>query len=240
MNPKVSIIIPCYNAEKWIDQCLQSALDQTYDNVEVVVVDNESTDGTVGKIEKNPGTFTFGTAENIYPNCWDEARSEGYKLATGEYFTTLASDDFLSKDYIENCMKYIMMAPDKIMAFQSPVRGIKEGDVYTGEINHRYKNIGDLKKSLMERCCVNSPTVVYNRKLYETGMLTTNPEKYGGAADYDLYCKLVDDGVFIYPANKWLGYHYRWHPGQATWSVQREGINYDSMIQTYWNEKWNH
>jgi glycosyltransferase involved in cell wall biosynthesis len=243
MNPKVSIIVPCYNAENWIDQCLNSALNQTYDNLEIIVVDNESTDGTIEKIEESrerSNSFVLSTAENIYPNCWDEARAKGYKLATGDYLTTLASDDYLSENYIENCVRYIMMAPDKIMAFQSPVRGVKEGNVYTGEISYSYKSIKEFKQSLMTRCCVNSPTVIYNRKLYEDGLLKTKPEKYGGAADYDLYCKLVDSGVFVYPSNKWLGYHYRWHPEQATWNVQREGINYDAMIQSYWNEKWNH
>ena len=41
---KVSIIIPCYNSEKWIDKCLRSALDQSYEDTEVILVDNESTD----------------------------------------------------------------------------------------------------------------------------------------------------------------------------------------------------
>ena len=90
----------------------------------------------------------------------------------------------------------------------------------------------------MSRCPVNTPTVIYNRRLWDDGLLDTQPEKYGGAADYDLYCKLADNDVMIYPAPNWLGFFYRWHPEQATWKVQKEAKNYDKMIQDYWRKKW--
>jgi hypothetical protein len=43
----------------------------------------------------------------------------------------------------------------------------------------------------------------------------------------------------IYPAPRWLGFYYRWHPNQATWKVQHEGKGYDQVIQAFWKEKWN-
>ena len=70
------------------------------------------------------------------------------------------------------------------------------------------------------------------------GLLKTKPELYSGAADYDLYCSLADNGIFIYPANKWLGYYYRWHPQQATWEMHKDSVNYDKLIQEYWSKKW--
>ena len=71
-------------------------------------------------------------------------------------------------------------------------------------------------------------------------MLKTEPEKYSGAADYDLSCKLADNNVFIYPAPMWLGYFYRWHEGQATWEMHKlkNKVNYDALIQDFWREKW--
>jgi len=90
----------------------------------------------------------------------------------------------------------------------------------------------------MERCPVNTPTVIYSTQLYHDGLLKTFPEKYGGAADYDLYCRLADNDIMIYPVPAWLGFNYRWHPDQATWKVHKEGLNYDRMIQDYWREKW--
>ena len=46
-NPKFTIIVPCYNSEKWIEKCLRSALGQAHDNFEVIFVDNESQDNSV-------------------------------------------------------------------------------------------------------------------------------------------------------------------------------------------------
>ena len=242
MSPRVSIIIPCYNAEKWIEKCVLSALEQDYENVEVIFVDNESTDGGVSIVsaikEKYP-QLIVSSAPNIYPNCWDEARSEGLKLMTGEYVLTIGADDWLGKSFINNCMRYILSAPNKILAFQSPIKGVKEhADIYTGEIAHAYKSLKDFKHAVMERCPVNTPTVIFHRKLYDEGHLVTKPEVYGGAADYDLYCRLADNDIFIYPAPRWLGFYYRWHPDQATWHVQKENKDYDKMIQDYWREKW--
>ena len=48
----------------------------------------------------------------------------------------------------------------------------------------------------LKRCVVNSPSVIYNASLYHDGLLETKPEKYGGAADYDLYCRLADNKNF--------------------------------------------
>jgi len=237
---KISIIIPCYNAEKWIEKCVESALNQDYKNIEVIAVDNESTDNTL-KILKNikHKNFIVDVEKNIYPHCWDEARKKGFSLASGKYLFTLASDDFLDLRYISRCMKYIMAAPDKIMAFQSPIRGVKgDQNVLVEEISHNYRTLSEFKQKSISACSVNSPTVVYNRKLFDEGLLETKPEIYSGAADYDLVCKLADLKIFIYPANKWLGYYYRWHPEQATWDMHKDPKNYDKMIQGFWRKKW--
>jgi glycosyltransferase involved in cell wall biosynthesis len=239
---KISIIIPCYNAEKWIERCVNSAINQTHENLEVIVVDNESSDNSLTILNEKFGEndkVIIETAENIYPNCWDEARQKGFSISSGQYLFTLASDDIYGTKFVENNLKFILKAPDKVKALQSPIIGIDvSGNTNTAETKHFYKNISQFKSLALQRCPVNSPTVVYNRELYEKGLLQTKPELYGGAADYDLYCNLVESGIFVFPANVFLGYYYRWHPEQATWSVQKEGKNYDKMIQDYWKEKW--
>ena len=242
MNPKVTIIVPCFNSEKWIEDCLRSVLNQTYKNIEVIFVDNESSDNSMEvaiKLSHEYPDLVISSTKNIYPNCWDEPRSEGFRLMTGDYVLVMGSDDHLDEKFIEKCMDIIKVAPDKIKALQSPICGIKsDTGIVTSTVEHQYKSVEDFKKQALLRCPVNTPTVIYNTDLYREGLLRTKPEIYGGAADYDLYCKLADNDIFIYPAPMWLGFYYRWHEDQATWKVQKEGINYDKMIQDYWRNKW--
>ena len=83
MKPKVSIIIPCYNSEKWIHQSLMSALAQTWENTEVIFVDNESTDNSVeiaNRIYRENTHLKIARAENVFPNCWDEAKEVGFDV----------------------------------------------------------------------------------------------------------------------------------------------------------------
>ena len=244
MNPKVSIIIPCYNSEKFVEECVLSALWQSYPETEVIAIDNESTDNTMQilhDIKNREGNLIIDTAKNIYPNCWDEARARGYELMTGDFFTVIGSDDLIETDYVANCIEVMKRSKGVIKAFQSHAMGFKAhpmGKVRTGLISYPYETREQFMDLSLKRCVVNSPSVFYDASLYEMGLLETFPEKYGGAADYDLYCRLVDSGVFIYSVPTWLGFCYRWHEDQATWKVQKEEANYDKMIQDFWKEKW--
>lgn len=52
MNPKISIITSCYNSEKYLEQCIQSVISQNYNNLEYIIIDGGSTDGTINIVNK--------------------------------------------------------------------------------------------------------------------------------------------------------------------------------------------
>jgi hypothetical protein len=91
---------------------------------------------------------------------------------------------------------------------------------------------------LFERCPVNTPTVVYNKKLYNDGLINWQSEKWLGAIDYNLYFSLADKNYFIYPCPNWLGYYYRWHQEQSTWGMHKEERKFDIEIREFWRKKW--
>lgn len=97
----VSVVIPVYNSEKFISRCFESALNQTYDNIELIVVDDGSDDGSAeiisGYIEKH-GNIRYYYQENAGAGA---ARNNGIGRATGKYLTFLDSDDRFAPDYIE-------------------------------------------------------------------------------------------------------------------------------------------
>lgn len=102
---KVSVIIPAYNAEKWVTKCLESIINQNYKNLEIIVLNDGSTDGTlpilnafkerdvrISVIDKmNSGTYL--------------TRKEGIALSTGDVIFHADADDFLQPDAIKGWLK---------------------------------------------------------------------------------------------------------------------------------------
>ena len=105
---KVTIGIALYNCQEYIERCLNSALEQTYSNIEIIVVNDGSTDNSlniVNKIKKNSiakDKIRIYTQENGGPS---SARNHIIEKATGEFILLIDSDDWLEKDAIEKMMK---------------------------------------------------------------------------------------------------------------------------------------
>jgi len=93
--PAVSIIIPCYNAQAYVGEAIQSALDQTYPNKEVIVIDDGSTDGSLEVIRSFGDRIRWETGPNR-GGC--AARNRGIELARGELIQFLDADDLLHAD----------------------------------------------------------------------------------------------------------------------------------------------
>ena len=123
MNKKVSIIIPVYNAEKFLDKCIESLQNQTYKNLEFVFVDDGSKDNSVNilkKYAKKDKRIKIIRQKNAGPG---PARNNGMKQSTGDYLTFVDSDDTINPDYIEQLMTHIkdndMETIKKLAKFQS-------------------------------------------------------------------------------------------------------------------------
>lgn len=108
---KVSILIPCYNAEQWIGQAIQSALDQTWPDKEVIVVDDGSIDGSREVIQSFEGRvkFEFGTNRGGNPT-----RNRLLELASGDWVQYLDADDYLLPDKINHQMKSVEDSVDVV------------------------------------------------------------------------------------------------------------------------------
>jgi len=239
---KFTIIIPCYNDEKWVKQSIESALKQTYENKEIIFVDNESTDGSLEIAKKvrlqNPNLI-IESAPNLHKYSWEEPVEKALSISNGEYFTILGADDYIREDYIENVVKIISSNPDKIKLLQSPIKGVKGSEnIFLGEIKHSYNSLKEFKQQLFQKCPVTTPSVIYSKFLHTQGIIRWKSKEFLGAVDYDLYFNFADKDLFIYPYPKWLGYYYRWHNGQATWGMHQETANYDEIIKQFWKEKW--
>ena len=93
--PKISVIVPVYNVEKYLDRCLKSLLNQTMKDIEIIVVNDGSTDKSEEIINKYIDKFKYLKKEN---GGLSSARNYGMKYANGEYIAFLDSDDYIEEN----------------------------------------------------------------------------------------------------------------------------------------------
>lgn len=100
-NELVSIIIPAFNTEKYIEECINSVINQTYKNIEVIIIDDGSIDNTasiVNELSKKDKRIKLYSQKNSGVNI---ARKKGVELSNGEYVMFLDSDDWIDNNTIE-------------------------------------------------------------------------------------------------------------------------------------------
>lgn len=98
----VSIVITCYNYEKYIEESIISALNQTYKNIEVVVINDGSADNSINIINKYKDKITIIDRQN---KGIVHTRNEGLSVSNGDYIAFLDADDFFDNDYIEKMLR---------------------------------------------------------------------------------------------------------------------------------------
>ena len=114
-NDLVSIIIPAYNTEKYIVKCLKSLQVQTYDNIEVIIVNDGSIDQTQNIISafiKTDKRFLLINQENAGVS---SARNVGINVSTGNYLIFVDSDDYVAPDYVETLLTLMKLGNNELV-----------------------------------------------------------------------------------------------------------------------------
>lgn len=105
---KISVIVPIYNVEKYLGRCIDSILEQNYENVELILINDGSTDNSESIIntylEKNPNTIKYIKKEN---SGLSDTRNVGIEAATGDYIMFIDSDDYIEKNLLNSLKQYI-------------------------------------------------------------------------------------------------------------------------------------
>lgn len=108
MNKKVSILVPVYNVESSLDKCVQSILKQTYNNFELVLVDDCSTDNSLSMCyEYAEKDKRIKVIKKESHTCLSDVRNIGIENATGEYIMFVDSDDFVYETFVEDMVEAI-------------------------------------------------------------------------------------------------------------------------------------
>ncbi len=107
-KPLVSIIVPAYNREKFLPEAIQSVLNQSYSPIELIVLDDGSTDNTIELLKSYENDLTWSHHANI-----GEALTvnKGLELAKGDYLCVLSSDDILYENAVSEIIQFMLDDP---------------------------------------------------------------------------------------------------------------------------------
>lgn len=236
-NIKISIIIPVYNTEKYVEKCINSIRNQSYKNLEIIIIDDGSTDDSsliCTNLSKKDERIVYKKIKN---GGVSNARNYGLKISTGDFISFVDSDDYISNDYIEKLVKIAIEKNSQIV-----VCGLTEVTPETEqkisiykEMKERCKDITFPKKiedylltfefnsscsQLISKDLININNIEFNKNI-----------KYGEDMLFSLDCYINSKKTYYL---KQYGYYYIRNDNSAMGKVDTKSINkyYDDNLNS--------
>jgi len=183
----VSVIIPAYNMADWTVEAVGSVLNQTYAPLEVIVVDDGSTDDTRRKLESFNGRVRYIYKENAGAS---SARNEGIRQARGRYIGLLDCDDLYLPDKARQSVQYLERHPRCGMVF-TDIYFIDEGGKVMGRgKSDRRRCAGWVKEKLIVKNLIYNPSVLIRRECFDQAGLFA--EDLFPPADWDMWLRISE------------------------------------------------
>ena len=197
----VSIITPSYNQAPFLEQTIQSVLEQDYPHIEYIVVDGGSTDNSVAVIQKYADRLAYWISEKDSGQA--EAINKGFARANGEIVAWLNSDDYYLMHTISIVVRCFEQNPDVVMVY---------GDMFAVDGNDQTINVLRYKQlSLEDLLCfqiIGQPSVFFRRSALETvGRLDPT---FHFMLDHHLWIRLAQLGRILHIPQVWSAARY--HP----------------------------
>jgi glycosyltransferase involved in cell wall biosynthesis len=189
--PLVTIITVVFDGDKYLEQAIQSVINQTYDNIEYIIIDGGSTDGTIDIIRKYEQVIDYWISEpdrGLY-----DAMNKGICLSSGDIIGILNSDDLYLIDTVEKVVEKYKEDGKPSVIYGDMLKFLNEN--YAQVSFHK----GDLSEVAFRefRIAINHPTCFVHREIYNSfGVFQS---KYEVGADRELMMRFYEGGVqFIY------------------------------------------
>ena len=195
MNELISIIIPVYNNEEWFERCIISVINQTYKNLEIIIINDCSTDDVediIFKYKKLDSRIIY--MKNDKNKGVGYSRNRGLKISKGNYIYFLDSDDYIEKDAIESL--YNNIKPND--TYCCMLAGFKE---VAGVRKEAHRKIEDLELLKSPSVCVR----LFNKRMIEKSGILFSDIKVGEDLEfvfklliYNNSVSYVDKALFTY------------------------------------------
>lgn len=233
--PLISIIVPVYNVEKYLDKCVQSLLNQTYKIVEVILVDDGSTDNS-GKMcddfaAKDPRVKVVHKENGGLVS----ARNAGFDVMTGEWHMYVDSDDWVGLDACEKLVDAINRHPDENLIFfnhieeldAKSIKGKRKLRSDKPEIQYDRDGCIELSRMALDHLAgvASAWAKLVNTKHARENNLRSNPKLRQGSEDTEYSLRVFYSCEKCLYIDEYL-YHYRYNPTSISKKIDERNAQY--------------
>lgn len=221
--PELTVIMPVYNGEKYLEEAINSVLNQTYTKFTLLVLNDNSTDSTPAILKKyqeqDHRVRVINKTENQGPA---NLRNEGIELAKTEFIALLDADDIALPTRFEKQINYLKANPNVgVCGTWFTIFGDKKEKILKHAVNH-----DALKVQFLNSCGIGNPTVMFKKSVL--GNLRFE-HQYVPAEDYGLWSQLIAKTKFYNIPESLL--RYRWHPGNISQTKEENLRKSETLIK---------
>jgi len=233
-QPLVSIVIATFNREKYIKRAIESILNQTYKNIEVIIVDGGSTDNTKEVIQPylSDQRFRYLYKKDKSPA---EGRNNGIKISRGKYIAILDSDDFwCDEQKLEKQVKFLEEHPDYVLVGGGAIAIDEKG-------KERYRVLPperdeEIRKVILFDCVFPHGTVVFKKSDWELAGHYDLRSELGFSEDWNLWLKLGELGKF-YNFQEYFLYYTQTKQGRTQY-LRRQSARFNLELRMKYRNKY--
>lgn len=192
MPKLVSVIIPCFNAQRWLAEAIDSCLQQSYPEIEIVVIDDGSTDKCLEIIKSYEDKLIWESGPNRGANY---SRNRGFALSNGEYIQYLDADDYILPKKIERQVRFLEeTGADVVYCDWRHRQHLPDGTTFLEDIEISGAQV-DILESLLANWWVATASLLYKRAAVENSGGWDESLKAG--QDRDFFISVVMNGAKI-------------------------------------------
>jgi glycosyltransferase involved in cell wall biosynthesis len=230
-NPLVSVIVPCYNHEKYVEECILSIVHQTYSNIELIVIDDGSKDSSpeiLKKLQEQYG-FTLECQQNM--GLSRTLNKAAVKYGHGKYISYLASDDYWAKDKIEQEVAFMESHPEIGLVYGKAYIISKSGNIVEPPPLDARPAGKVTFEELFVRNRITALTTLFRRDVFdEVGRFNENTP----IEDWDLWLRIAAKYP-VYFMDSYMGY-YREHMTNSSGNSMKMITAIDQILDS-WKDK---
>lgn len=228
-----SVIVPVFNCEKYLERCILSVLNQSYDNFELILINDGSTDNSLNVLNSFAKKDKRVVVIDKPNGGVSSARNSGLDISKGKYIAFLDSDDYVDKDFLKTSYEYFHKFENIQMVgygFYSDIEDLDFNLVSSDIITYKnvlYRSSNDIRKDLINYC---DNTMLYNvvNKVYLNDIVQSNKlrfsNKYWGEdMEFNMnYLKYVNS---FYNSKKCFYHYIRERAGAVSNSYKKDIFN---------------